>query len=204
MLKFDVGKREHNKVMFKLNIMETFLGSMADKKLNDLNVEEVCKKIGISKVTFFNYFKSKEEVVEYFIQLWQFEMAYEINKQQLKGADVLYFLFDNVSEHPAGHSIILALVSFFIKVECYIPTQVSDYELYIYNEEAYLKGHRSVALLTLIKDAVSEFDISDSEQEVLIKNVISGFYGIPFVFGLGFSGDLKQMYHDFLESLLPR
>ncbi len=48
-----VGKREHKKAVTKLQIMETFLEAMEHTPLDSLRIEDLCKSIGISKVTFF-------------------------------------------------------------------------------------------------------------------------------------------------------
>lgn len=203
MLELNVGRREQNRVLQKLKILDAFLDAMTNQKLHELNIEDVCKTIDISKVTFFNYFKTKEEVVEYFIQLWQFEVSFEIGKSGLKGEESLYFIVDNVSNHPAGQSIILALTAFFIKTDSYVPTQVSEYELYVYNEKAYLEGYRSVPLYNLLKVAIDELGITGQAQNVLVANFMCGFYGVPLVYGLGLGQSLNQMYHDHLANILP-
>lgn len=203
MLKFDVGKREHNKATQKMDILNAFLREMEKKKLHQINVEDVCLTLGISKVTFFNYYSNKEALVEYFIQLWNYQMGYEISEQNKKGKAVLYHYFDRVSQHPSVYAIMSALTAFFTKVECYEPTQVSDYELYLYNEEAYKKGYRHQKTFDLFNNAVMDMKLSQQKHQILLANIMSGFYGIPFVTGLGFGNDLKQMYRNYLEALLP-
>lgn len=203
-LKIQVGKRAHNKATMKLEILTAFLKEMETAKLSELNIEEVCKKIGISKVTFFNYFGSKEEVVEYFIQLWQYEMNYELIERKLSGQNAIRFLFNNVSEHPSASSIMSALISFFLKVDCYEPTTVTDYELYIYNEQAYLKGYRSKQLYAIVSQAIREMNVGEEESRSIMNNIISGFYGIPFIINLGFGKDLKGMYQQYLNTFLPK
>jgi len=42
----NVGKREHNKVTTKLQIMEAFIEAVEHHPLDDLKVEDLCKKIG--------------------------------------------------------------------------------------------------------------------------------------------------------------
>jgi len=200
-VEFNVGKREQNRAQLKLKIMETFIENMRKVLLHDLNVEEVSRQIGISKVTFFNYFHTKEEVIEYYIQLWQFKMAYEIHVRKLKGKKAVYFLFDSVSEHPSADAIMNALWAYFIKTDCYMPTLLSEYELYLYHEQAYLQGFRSVPLNELIEEALHELGLSDEKEQILSTNLISGFYGIPFVHKLGQGRDLKKMYHAYLDAL---
>lgn len=171
---------------------------MASKQLHDLNIEDICKSINISKVTFFNYFKSKEEVVEYFIQLWQYEMAYMISEKDLKGLDTLYFLYDQVSSHPSSQSIMSALTAYFIKIDCYQPTSVSDYELYIYSPEPYTKGFRSVQLYEIVLKAIQEMQVSQDQGHMIMTHFMSGFYGIPLISKLGFGQNMQDMFHQYL------
>lgn len=202
MVEIEIGKREHNKVVMKQNILQAFIGAMEEKSLHEINIEEVCTNINISKVTFFNYFSSKEEVVDYFIQLWQFEISHDLGEYGLKGRQALDYLFDNVASHPSVNSIMAALTVYFAKVECYKATHVSDYELYMYHRSAFEKGYRSTPLYQIFNKAVDDLGVRKDQGHVIITNIMSGFYGIPLVARLGFGKDLKQMYRDFLDSLL--
>lgn len=202
MYSFNVGKREHNKAVQKLAILEAFIKHMAKCRLHEINVEEVCKEIGISKVTFFNYFKSKDEIVEYFILLWNYQMHYEISENNLRGKQALYHYFDRVSEHESVMSIMTALIAFFSKVTCYKPTYISDYELFLYNEKAYHKGYRNKKIHDIFYETLEEMGYKTGQIGPLLTNIMSGFYGIAFVKGLGYGENLKDSYRDFLDTIL--
>jgi len=204
MVDFEIGKREHNKVEMKLNILKAFIKAMESDNLNDIKVEEVCKSIHVSKVTFFNYFSSKEEVVEYFIQLWQFEMAYDIGEKKLSGKETILYLLENVSLHPSVKSIMSALTVFFAKIECYRPTRLSDYELFLYNKKAYELGYKSTPLYEIILKAVNQLCLKENKRDILVTNIMSGFYGIPLVSSLGFGENLSQMYKDYINNLIDK
>lgn len=202
MLAFKVSKREHNTAVLKLKILEAFLDAMSDSLLHDIPVDEVCHRIGISKVTFFNYFKTKESVIDYFIQLWQYEMAYMISEKKLMGREALNYLFANVSHHKSANAIIFALMAYFIKTECYVPSAVTEYELYCYHREAYIKGYRHVKFYDIIRKAVLEIETDPQLQTEMIRNVMCGFYGIPFVMKIGFGSNLNDAYHQYLNTIL--
>jgi len=76
--------------------------------------------------------------------------------------------------------------------------------LYSYHEVAYLRGYRSKPLLKFIQDSVSEMNVSSNEGQVLVMNIMNGFYGVPFVLGLGFGQNLEHAYHDYLSAILPK
>lgn len=197
-----VGKREEKKAIQKLAIMTGFLEAMVSSELHQLKIEDVCKTIGTSKVTFFNYFDSKEQVVEYFIQLWQYDLSYTLDKRELIGSKLIFAIFDHVSEHPAAQQIMNALMGFFIKNDCYEANRISDYEFYLYNEDAYTKGYRGTSLNTLIEKGLIEQNLEEAEKKVMVNIIISGFYGIAFNQNLGLGSDLKSSYHQFLRRVL--
>lgn len=202
MLAFNVSKREHNTATLKLKILNAFLDAMSIKLLHDIPVEEVCHQVGISKVTFFNYFKTKESIIDYFIQLWQYDMAYMISEKKLEGKDALFYLFESVSQHKSAHAIIFALTAYFIKTECYIPSPITDYELYCFNSDAYVKGYRHVKFYDIIRKAVLEIEADPQLQPEMIRHVMCGFYGIPFVMKIGFGNNLNDAYRQYLNTIL--
>lgn len=109
MKELNVGKREHNKATTKLQIMETFIEAMEHHPLDDLKVEDFCKKIGISKVTFFNYFASKEQIIEYFIARWQYNISYDLSIGVLKGIDGIKHIFHSIADHKSGLNIMVTI-----------------------------------------------------------------------------------------------
>ncbi len=203
MLEFQVSLREKKRVALKFQIVYAFIEALASRQIHEINIADLCKQIPTTKVTFFNYFRSKEEVVEYFIQLWQFDMGYQIDKRQLVGRDALYYLFDQVGGHPSGRTIMLALMAYFLKIDVYCPSKVSDFELYSYNQEAFIQGYRQATIYEMVKKAVQEMQIGNYEQEQVTTNIISGFYGVPFLSKLNYGMQLQGMYRDYLEAILP-
>ncbi|WP_028855381.1 TetR/AcrR family transcriptional regulator [Psychrilyobacter atlanticus] len=202
MINMKIGKREHKRVIQKMEIMNGFLDAMEISDLHLIKIEDICKTIGISKVTFFNYFQSKEQVIEYFIKLWQYDLSFKLDIEGLVGSKVIYGIFDHVSGHPAGQQIMNTLMEFFIKVKLYDPVIISDYELYIYNEEAYKKGYRETSLTRLIQKGLREKKLDANKETALINIIISGFYGTSFIQNLGLGSDFKSSYHEFLNHVL--
>lgn len=204
MLDYQVSLREKKRVALKFQILDAFIEALATKQIHEINIADLCKQIKTTKVTFFNYFRSKEEVVEYFIQLWQYDMGYQIEKGQLVGRAALFYLFDQVGGHPSGRTIMLALMAYFLKTEDYCPSRVSDYELYCYNQDAYIQGYRQVTIYEMVKRAVQEMQVEPRKQQQMTTNIISGFYGVPFLSKLNYGIQLQAMYRDYLEAILPK
>ncbi len=203
MLTFEISKREEKKAKQKLHILSVFLKEMESNRLTDLHIDQVCQIIGISKVTFFNYFNSKEEIALYFIQLWQYEMNYEIKERDLKGRDIIIYLFTKVSSHPSASSIMNALMTHFLKIKTFIPMEVSDYEFYLYNEKAYTRGYRGIQLYDMVGQAIGQMGLDQEAGNHVMTHIMSGFYGIPFIQNLGFGHSMENMYLEYLNKILP-
>ena len=63
----EFGKREMNKAKHRLSIMDQCIQELESKELHEVKITDICDKIGISKVTFFSYFSSKEQVIELYV-----------------------------------------------------------------------------------------------------------------------------------------
>lgn len=57
------GLRERKKEQTRQAIEKTILCLVIEKGYEEVTVEEVCEKVGISRKTFFNYFSSKRAAV---------------------------------------------------------------------------------------------------------------------------------------------
>ena len=56
-------KRQENAQKTKLKLVKTALELFKDTGFFDINVEDITKKAGVSKGTFYTYFKRKEDIV---------------------------------------------------------------------------------------------------------------------------------------------
>lgn len=56
-------KRQENAQKTKLKLIKTALELFKDTGFFDINVEDITKKAGVSKGTFYTYFKRKEDIV---------------------------------------------------------------------------------------------------------------------------------------------
>ena len=60
-------------------IIEAFFILLHDKKIDDISIAEICSKAGVSRVTFYRYFKDKKEIISgyftYSIQKFLKEMG---------------------------------------------------------------------------------------------------------------------------------
>ncbi|HNP19707.1 MAG TPA: TetR/AcrR family transcriptional regulator [Fulvivirga sp.] len=109
----ETGVRETKSAQIKLDILNATLSLLGKKAFKDLYVDLICEKSNISKVTFFKYFPQKEDILLYYIRIWCFERAVELNQEKKVGMEGIYFLFDKMAlayeKHPG---LILSLISY--------------------------------------------------------------------------------------------
>ncbi len=70
MIEANLSLREKKYATQKLKILDLFKEKLKEKSLAEISVKEIVRELEISQMTFFNYFKSKKEVLIYFIELW--------------------------------------------------------------------------------------------------------------------------------------
>ena len=105
--------RKEKAAKLKLNILDQAIKMTGKRSFEDLHVEQLSKKVKISKVTFFKYFPQKEDLLLYHFRVWCLHRSVELKQKPKEGVDGLYLLFDRLSEACENNpSIMLALVSY--------------------------------------------------------------------------------------------
>ncbi len=89
--------RERKKAAMKVALVKFFLAKLTSNRYDLVRVIDLCKEAGISKVTFFNYFDSKEELLRYSFRIWCMEISYELNREGAKGIQGLLHLLDHIA-----------------------------------------------------------------------------------------------------------
>ncbi|CQR74754.1 hypothetical protein SOV_07770 [Sporomusa ovata DSM 2662] len=207
---FQIGKREHNKATTKIQIMETFIKAMEDYPLESLKVEDLCQKIGISKVTFFNYFTSKEQIIEYFIAQWRYDISYGISNGTLKGIDGIKHIYHSVADHKAGSNIMITIMQYYLKHPNSEPIIITPYEYYLFNSKAYETGVECLNLPDIMNCLLNDLSLPQDKIMPTVLNLISGFFGVSFVMHI--AGDFadkdtariqsKKAFDRFVDAIL--
>ncbi|MDH5379860.1 MAG: TetR/AcrR family transcriptional regulator [Cyclobacteriaceae bacterium] len=90
------GLREQKSALIRVNLAKNLESRLRNERFDAIKVTDLCKSINISKVTFFKYFSSKEELLRYYFRIWCLELCYELYKKPKKGEDGIYFIFERV------------------------------------------------------------------------------------------------------------
>jgi hypothetical protein len=203
-----IGLREEKKAKLKLNILNTLIELIKEKPFSQIKVIELCEFNGISEVTFFKYFEKKEEILLFFMLVWNFKRELRLEKEGRKrGLEGIYEIFRDIAETENSLCIMISLVSFISN--CIEPPKkiiLSQSEKYIISQsEEYLKYEAKEIdqqLFIHLNEAVSDEKIKAGIEFFEIITILSDiFYGVPIVSHMCRSGDLYGDYRIALDRI---
>ncbi|HBS43513.1 MAG TPA: hypothetical protein DEA91_01910 [Paenibacillus sp.] len=108
----NLSLRERKKYQTMLSILDEFIVSLESKYFDEIHIEDICDRVRISKVTFFRYFSSKEEVLDYFVLRWCYQRSVEIDRGTFSGTEGIRHMFKTAAdsacqENPVVHHPVL-------------------------------------------------------------------------------------------------
>ncbi len=203
-----MGVRDENRARMKYNILQTTLELMKEKPFECITVKEICSPNNISEVTFFKIFRMKEEILLYFMQVWNLKRTVRISESGMKkGVAAIYLIFKDIALTDNSLNIMISLISFLSNLKK-VPNQI---KLDSYDKVEILKNEDyrivdveelEMQLLRHLKEAVADNEIHRSTDLLRTVKIIAGiFYGVPLVSHMGFSKDLYGDYTDSLDLL---
>jgi AcrR family transcriptional regulator len=200
-----MGVREAKKAKLKLAVLETTLKLLKEKPFDKIKVVDICRQVGTSEVTFFKYFKKKEEVLQYFMLVWDYKRSHRLKREGFKrGIAGVYDIFRDIAETDNAVGIMVALISFIasqtekpaaVKLEAYEKEAIVQEEIRDENEE-----ELEAQMVRMIGEAMEDGAIrEDTRMEDIIK-VLSGiFYGVPLITHMTCGTDLYGDYRRALD-----
>ena len=99
----DYGKRALNKAQTRLNILQAMLELLADTNFKDMKVKDIVRKVEITEMTFFNYFQSKDDLLNYFMGIWSLDQTALQLQSPLTGEAAIRRIFDSTAEQTVEH-----------------------------------------------------------------------------------------------------
>lgn len=194
-----IGRRQEKRYLQKKRIVDTMINHMKVESFNSINIEVLCKEVGLSKVTFFSYFQTKEEVIEYFIHMWQYDLAYELKVNNIKGLEGLNYIFNGISSNDAGQEIMNVLIEYILKTDNSHIIEIEDYEWQLHNKSAYDAGFKPINILELIDFVICDSIEDEKKREQFVKLLLTGFYGVPIYVKCCGKHGLKDSYDEYVS-----
>lgn len=88
-----LGLRERKAAATRLALTRALSDRLAHKSLADITVDELAEAAGVSRVTFFNYFATKELALEQVLMVWFYERQCEAEAKKRRGVAAIEALF---------------------------------------------------------------------------------------------------------------
>jgi len=102
------GKRTLNKAQTRLDILNAVYLLSQEESFRELKVTSIAKEIGITEVTFFNYFRKKEDVLKYMMGIWALELQVLQLQNPLSGEAAIRRIFKHTAEQLKKRSGLMA------------------------------------------------------------------------------------------------
>ena len=204
-----INLRDRKKARIKYNILEVALELIGRGSLEELYVEEICKRAEISRVTFFKYFNRKEDILIYFMRVWCFHLAVEQRQDPLSGIAAIRRMYQRAGDYADRPGIILSLIGFIANLSAPpTPVELSPAErLLHYPDTPEVLTVQIAPLGEMFTRHVEEARESgelkkDVNTPELVRALIGIFYGAALVAHTEGGQDPTGYYSSHLELVL--
>ncbi|WP_410511236.1 TetR/AcrR family transcriptional regulator [Paenibacillus sp. BR2-3] len=195
--------RERKKIQTMVSILDAFLISLELRPFHEIGVEDVCEQASISKMTFFRYFSSKEEVLDYFVLRWCCQRSIEVQAGTYQGEEGIRHVFQSASEIPSASKILVALLQYYSKLkEPPVKKDLMAYERYLISgNNVNSLEVQILPLRDILFHYANETDVTDVLRPDFVDHLLTLFYGIPFQVYTGMIGtaSLSDAYQTHLD-----
>ncbi len=96
-----MGLRERKAAATRAAIVEALSSRLESRSLSDISVDELAAAAGISRMTFFNHFPTKEHALEHFFVSWLYREQCDSRRAGLTGVADVVHLFEAMGRYVA-------------------------------------------------------------------------------------------------------
>jgi len=200
---YEFGLRERKKAQLKLDLLEAMLYEMKAQNFDEIKVSTICDAVSISEVTFFKYFERKDELLLYYMQVWNYKREVRLSKEGRKsGKEAIYAIFDDIAKTADVKMKMNTLTAYFARLKAR-PREfsLSLCEKWLINKELVIENSMGLdeQMINAIIEAKEaneiEKDIDTNEMHVMLASL---FYGTPLIAHMTES-DLGEYYKSSLD-----
>jgi len=201
--------RERKKYQTMLSVLNEFLLSLEHSYFDEIHIEDICDRVSISKVTFFRYFASKEEVLDYFVLQWCYQRSVEIAKGTYTGLEGIHQVFRTAAEIPHANKILISIIQYYAKLKAEpMKKELSEYERYIISQNSTDGIHINILpLQSIFQIYLTQMpNMTKSLVTLFSRQLTAIFYGVPFQVHIEMQSPntLIEAYKDSLELLFGK
>ncbi len=197
------GKRSLNKAETRLNILRAVYRLSETENFRDLKVKLIVEDAGITEMTFFNYFKKKEDILQYMMGIWALDITAHQIRKPLTGSKAIRRLFSLTAQYVKQHpGLMVSFISFLVTNE--IDPNANDIEAadrsLLYPEIPEIYEAKILSGNEMLLKHLQETNITNDHTQTLL-HLASCFYGDVIVAHTA-KFDLQQLYSKSLDLIL--
>jgi len=203
-------KREQNAARIKFKTLEYVLNESRSRNFDTIQVVEICKHVGISKVTFFKYFARKEDLLLYYKSTLTLRLIIMLAKNKMEGMGALNLIIQQfANEYAARPSMVLGLIHYFTDSTQYVtPMRVKPAERVLFFPEAETLTYEMISFDELIEQQM--LDVVFKKQSALSANskhlsevFTSSLYGAIVMFRIKNLDNISSFLYQILGAIFP-
>lgn len=200
--------RAKKKGLLKLLILDKTLELLKDFNFEDIKVKEICRLANTSEVTFFKYFEKKEQVLQYFMLIWNYKREMRVSKAgRDSGRKAIYSIFEDISQTPQSQKIMLTLFNYVARLR----EKPKAIALNSYEKQLLFEEEKEIEPLSLsdqfilhLRESLECGELPDeTDLEKMVFLLSSIYYGSAIIAHTS-GRDLGTIYKDNLEIILER
>ncbi len=203
-------KRERNAAQIKFKALKYVLNEAERRNFTDIQVVEICKHVGISKVTFFKYFTSKVDLLLYYKSVLTLQLIIKISESKKEGLSALNCIVQHfASEYIVRPSMMLGLVRYFTNSTVYVsPIAVKPAERVLFFPELDNHKYEIISFDQLVEQQMLEVVFKKQStlsvnSEQLSEVFLSTLYGAIIVCRMKKVDHVSLFFFQVLGTVFP-
>ncbi len=214
----DIPLRERNRSKTKLAIYKACMDLLGEKYLSQINVEELCEMVEISRGKFFSHFPRKVDIIIYAIRIWSIEYGWQTAQTPYEELGIEYinnsfqWAAQNMLEHPIFWTELMALRVFDPETinrlnQNEISILTKEDKLLMYPDKPGIEEIPEGTIVTVFRQnlqiAVEKHELpQEVDIDAILVSLTSILYGVPLmVRGYKDYGKLPQGFEKQLNIL---
>ena len=97
----EAGLRERKAASTRLAVARALARRLQTTALADIRVEDLAADANVSRMTFFNYFPSKDHALDLVMTIWMFDLQVDLERRGLRGVAAIERLFERLGDFVA-------------------------------------------------------------------------------------------------------
>lgn len=159
-------------------VVDTLAGLLKEKKFSEISISELCKKSGVSRQTFYTWFKTKENIIEYNLETGS-SFVLESKGDAITLAEICQHFTSYVEQNYSFLSIIIKNGLSRILYKSFYHKLYNDTLLTVCENEAerkYIASFLAGGFFSIITVYIEDKQMKEKDLERMTINLFSGAY----------------------------